>query len=40
MKPNITSDSYDSYKNIVYNHLVTIKMITLNTGHIQRLYNA
>lgn len=31
-------------KNIVYNHiipsLVTIKMITLNTEHIQRLYNA
>ena len=43
MKPNITSDSYDSYKNIVYNHIIpslgTIKMITLNTGHIQRFYN-
>jgi len=43
MKPNITSDSYDSYKNIVYNHIIpslgTIKMITLNTGYIQRLYN-
>ena len=43
MKPNITSDSYDSYKNIVYNHIIpslgTIKMITLNTRHIQRFYN-
>lgn len=43
MKPNITSDSYDSYKNIVYNHIIpmygTVKMITLNTGHIQKLYN-
>ena len=43
MKPNITSDSYDSYKNIVYNHIIpslgTIKMITLNAGHIQRFYN-
>lgn len=43
MKPSITSDSYDSYKNIVYNHIIpmygTIKMITLNTGHIQKLYN-
>ena len=43
MKSNITSDSYDSYKNIVYNHIIpslgTIKMITLNTGHIQKFYN-
>lgn len=43
MKPNLTSDSYDAYKNIVYNHLIpdygTIKMITLNTGHIQKFYN-
>ena len=44
MKPEIlTADSYDTYKNIVYNHIIpslgTVKMITLNKGHIQRLYN-
>lgn len=43
MKPRITANSYDSYKNIVYNHLIpfmgTLKMITLNRGHIQKFYN-
>ncbi len=44
MKPNkLTAASYDSYKNIVYNHIIPslgkIKMTTLNRGHIQRLYN-
>lgn len=43
MKPKITSDSYDSYKNIVYNHIIksmgTIKLITLSSAHIQKFYN-
>lgn len=43
MKKKITSDSYDSYKNIVYNHITKslgkIKLSELNTGHIQRFYN-
>ena len=43
MKKKITSDSYDSYKNIVYNHITNslgkIKLLELNTGHIQRFYN-
>lgn len=44
MKPNkLTADSYDSYKNIVYNHIMpsfgNIDMTTLNRGHIQKLYN-
>ena len=43
MKKNITADSYDSYKNIVYNHieksLGKVKLSDLNAGHIQRFYN-
>ena len=43
MRKKITSDSYDSYKNIVYNHIITslgkVKLSELNTGHIQRFYN-
>ncbi len=44
MKPNkLTADSYDTYKNIVYNHIIpclgNIDMETLNRGHIQKLYN-
>ena len=45
MKPNkLTATSYDSYKNIVYNHIIPelgqIKLPTLNSGHVQRLYKA
>lgn len=43
MRKKITSDSYDSYKNIVYNHIITslgkVKLSELNTGQIQRFYN-
>ncbi len=44
MKPDkLTADSYDSYKNIVYNHIIpclgNIDMKLLNSGHIQKLYN-
>lgn len=44
MRPSIlTSDSYDAYKNIVYNHIIpslgTLKMTTLSRGHIQKFYN-
>ncbi len=39
----LTDDSYGTYKNIVYNHIIpklgSIKMITLNRSHIQKLYN-
>ena len=43
-KLKITHNSYISYKNIVYNHIITslgnIKMTSLNRGHIQSLYNS
>lgn len=45
MKPNrLTADSYDSYKNIVYNHIIPsfigkLKMTNVNRGHIQRFFN-
>ena len=44
MRPSIlTSDSYDAYKNIVYNHIIpslgTLKMTTLSRSHIQKFYN-
>ena len=43
MREKITSDSYDAYKNVVYNHIIpslgNIKMINLNRGHIQKFYN-
>lgn len=45
MKPTrLTSNSYDSYKNIVYNHIIpsflgNLKMIRVNRGHIQKFYN-
>jgi integrase len=44
MKPNyLTADSYDAYKNVVYNHIIPelgrIKMTELNKGHIQDFYN-
>lgn len=43
MKKIITYNSYESYKNIVYNHITKsigkIKLSDLNVGHIQKLYN-
>lgn len=43
MRPKITNDSYDSYKNIVYNHIIkslgSVKLITLTSAHIQKFYN-
>lgn len=45
MKPSrLTSNSYDSYKNIVYNHIIpsflgNLKMIRVNRSHIQKFYN-
>ncbi len=45
MKPNrLTSNSYDSYKNIVYNHIIPsfigkLKMTNVNRGHIQKFFN-
>ena len=44
MRPSIlTSDSYDAYKNIVYNHIIpslgTLKMTPLSRSHIQKFYN-
>ena len=43
MKLKITADSYDAYKNIVYNHIIpmlgSIKMVNLNRGDIQKFYN-
>lgn len=42
MKPKITSDSYDSYKNAIYNYIIpitgSIKLTALNKGRIQTLY--
>lgn len=42
-RSELTDDSYGTYKNIVYNHIIprlgTVKMITLNRSHIQKLYN-
>lgn len=42
MKPKITSDSYDSYKNVIYNYIIpitgSIKLTALNKGRIQTLY--
>lgn len=42
-KSELTDDSYVTYRNIVYNHIIpkleTVKMITLNRSHIQKLYN-
>lgn len=42
-RPLISSDSYDSYKNIVYNYIIPkmakVKLITLNYGRIKTLYN-
>ena len=42
-KTELTDDSYATYKNVIYNHIIpklgTIKMITLNRSHIQKLYN-
>lgn len=42
-KAELTDDSYGTYKNIVYNHIIpkleTVKMITLNRSHVQKLYN-
>ncbi len=39
----ITDDSYSAYKNVVYNYIIpklgTIKMVTLNRSHIQKLFN-
>ncbi len=44
MRPKITAGSYDSYKNIVYNHIIPyfkgMKLTTLDKSHIQRLYNS
>lgn len=45
MKQNrLTSNSYDSYKNIVYNHIIPsfigkLKMTNVNRGHIQKFFN-
>ena len=43
MKLKITYNSYQSYKNVIYNHIIptlgNIKMDVLNRGHIQILYN-
>ena len=43
MKPKITSDSYDSYKNIVYNHIIksfgNVKLVALTSARIQKFYN-
>lgn len=42
MRPNITDDSYITYKNIVYNYIIPlkgkIKLMALNKGHIETLY--
>ena len=42
-KPNLTYDSYMSYKNAIYNYIIPIlggyKISTLNRSHIQKLYN-
>lgn len=42
-KIEITDDSYKAYKNIVYNYVIpklgSLKMLTLNRSHIQKLYN-
>lgn len=42
-KTELTDDSYATYKNVIFNHIIpklgTIKMITLNRSHIQKLYN-
>ncbi len=42
-KAELTDDSYGTYKNIVYNHIIpkleTVKMTTLNRSHVQKLYN-
>lgn len=42
-KNELTDASYGTYKNAIYNHIIpklgTIKMITLNRSHIQKLYN-
>lgn len=43
MRPNITDDSYGSYKNVVYNYIIPkmakVKLITLNNGRIKKLYS-
>lgn len=42
MRPRITSNSYDAFKNVVYRYIIpkigNIKMIDLNRSHIQNLY--
>lgn len=42
MKKKITNDSYDTYKNIVYNHINPkigkIRLSVLNKSHVQKLY--
>lgn len=44
MKTNITFNTYASYKNIVYNYIISeygnLKMTTLNQSHIRKLYNS
>lgn len=43
MKKKITYNSYESFKNIIYNHITksigNIKLEDLNVGHVQKLYN-
>lgn len=42
MRSRITSGSYETYHNIVYNHIIpsvgSIKMTELKRSHIQKLY--
>lgn len=43
MRPRITSDSYGTYSNIVYNHIIPaigkMKMTEIKRSHVQTLYN-
>lgn len=42
MKKKITNDSYDTYKNVIYNHINPkigkIRLSVLNKSHVQNLY--
>lgn len=44
MRPRITDNSYNSYKNVVYNYAIPqmgkMYMATLNQGYIRKFYNA
>ena len=44
MKLKVTDNTYNTYKNIVYNHIIpkigNIYMDVLNQGHIQKFYNS